>query len=110
MREIKFRAFYKKDKTMQYWGGFEELALMFNIHNYKIEDYEIMEWTGLKDKNGKPIYEGDILEMWTGDQESIRFEVVWSDEFAAFVDKGSLNGTEDCEFNKCEIVGNIWES
>jgi len=77
MREIKFRAWHKGQKQM-----FTALYLTFGgkigIWNYEeteidfASDYpylELMQYTGLKDKNGKEIYEGDICRAMQGEQQ-----------------------------------------
>ena len=67
MREIKFRVWDKTFKKMinnEYWlshpSGQEDF---FNIVMYRVskEQFEVMQYTGLKDKNGNEIYEGDII-------------------------------------------------
>ena len=120
MREIKFRAWLKEERKMV---NVETLFIGINrlcFGNSKTEDLffrdfeevELMQYTGLKDKNGKEIYEGDILFFR---DENMKYIVVWQD--AAFIIKSIeirnysekmcwLDDTEIC----CEIVGNIYEN
>ena len=112
MREIKFRAWYEKFNEMYIVKGidFQRKMTYFDKYNYRsIYDIELMQYTGLKDKNGKEIYEGDIVKFFNG-----IFEVIWWDEKASFM----LKNKEYKEFlnfiyennNVMEIVGNIYEN
>lgn len=58
MREIKFRAWDKRNKVMLHS---KELDGFFKVFPGS-ENEILMQYTGLKDKNGKEIYEGDILK------------------------------------------------
>jgi len=66
MREIKFRAWDKRDKIWCDWEHNIMLGLDGEVFRNGIEDkapeVELMQFTGLQDKNGKDIYEGDIIE------------------------------------------------
>ncbi len=110
MREIKFRAWFKGLKNIPAYMT-EPFGLKDFDGDYFIPDgvsmpdgsFEIMQFTGLKDKNGQEIYEGDILspdEVVFWDKKHSGFEpfTIADDEGFIFT-AGSM-----------EIIGNIYEN
>ncbi len=119
MREIKFRAWDKKEKLMTTTfdissQGISKLSLIGKDIKY-FEDYEIMQFIGKKDRKTNDIYEGDLL-IHGGDKDII-FEVFYHDEFAKFSInrihyKNSACGCyiPSIEDDYFEIIGNIYEN
>lgn len=58
-REIKFRAWDESQKYMAYQGTPDLETIQSFMHHFG--DKELMQFTGLTDKNGKEIYEGDLI-------------------------------------------------
>lgn len=109
MREIKFRVWDKLNKEMNNIESinFQERRVYKDIVSYrKFNDIELMQYTGLKDKNGKEIYEGDILfESFREEYLKVVFE---NGSFRAEAD-GYSSDLEGYDYS-CEVIGNIYEN
>ena len=87
-----------------------------NVVKEDLKNYVLMQSTGLTDKNGKEIFEGDILSIET-DKENVKVEVSWDSKHALFVFESKKYNAKDALGELFEdnpypfkIIGNVWEN
>ena len=133
MRKIKFRAYV--NNPIHGKGVFPVKSIHFNpfvcevvmgdeiVNFFDFDDIALLEYTGLKDKNGTEIYEGDIIgDLDVEETENIItlkpriFTVKWNNAILGFLRfdnqigrfKGHI-GLYDEDFSHIEVIGNIYE-
>lgn len=119
MREIKFRA--KDHEGNWVYGDLHLNHKMPHIHPFEnnrtfINTKTIGQLTELKDKNGKEIYEGDIIRSFDSSGDAILHCIVWEEARFVALYKGR-NFSSKCflkqdwldEFDK-EVIGNIYDN
>lgn len=120
-QDIKFRAWNKKDKVMVdvaamnlgpsgLWSLIEDA---YDAELQLADNYELMQYTGLKDKNGREIYEGDIVrtgEDNIGDPDPTIGQVIMRE--GSWLIENEKKQEEIGLFSEItsrEVIGNIFE-
>jgi len=111
MREIKFRAWNVLDKKMLNWGD------IFHLPAWEIfpgtpeqRPFNIMQYTGMEDKNGREIYEGDIVRKSNG----VVGVAVYFKAAAGYklhnANYGQVFDIFETDAKYLEVIGNIYEN
>lgn len=133
MRGIKFRVWSEDQKTYNYQFPYNKLGQFYVSENGKVfsdfgntvapevrqEAFVVEQYTGLKDKNGREIYEGDIIEedidfnskMTDG---TFRYKVYWNEDELCWslapIGRESIHNDLWETNQSIEVIGNIHEN
>ena len=108
-----FRAWAEEGKAMYYdVYPFKDGTLLLSYDGFAFDevpasDFILMQSTGLKDKNGKKIFEGDIVKkFWFG--KMCIYQIDYDNGLASFIGRAGMKFTTfDYDSEEFEVVGNI---
>lgn len=119
LNDLKFRAWAGKEKGMLFSDQFDTLSSFFGFiagqmyfDEQGVHDYELMQWSGIRDKDGKLIFEGDILKYYLPKMEPEKGEDEYIEEVQFYdacfnVEAAPAYATLDWG---CEVIGNIYQT
>jgi len=122
--EIKFRRWDKEFGEMEYQYDLEALGGIFSDAHHNPDQYELMQYIGIRDKNDKEIYEGDVVAD-VGEDEPCIHKIIWDEDklswnletrldeegnFGQGIYDDLYDGVKNRKTEYFEIIGNIYEN
>lgn len=124
MRKIGFRAIHKLTKKK--WDSerlvfnneewFEDWRAFEDNFPLNLDQCAVMQYTGIEDKNGVEIFEGDVISYMDGHDGGLYGEcicigqVIWDDEILSFQVTNRIEAESYEVLEDCEVIGNIYEN
>lgn len=114
MRDVKYRVWdLDENKMYKYYFGVDTKNPIVHLYGDDLDNIKenfrdrikLMQYTGIKDKNGKEVYEGDVVDYFRGELAKIGFIA------GSFViDSSSHTETMFELMGELEVIGNIYEN
>jgi len=107
-RQIKFRAWNPVDMEMIADPlVYDDVGINDNFENFEDDEYYLMQYTGLKDKNGKSIFEGDVIRL-----EDVQAIITFDDGAFQMITSKHQGRSQAIQnrTKRFEIIGNIYEN
>ena len=114
-RKIAFRAWdVENEKMIQNYAHISEYGQFYTAWTSTDRErkYIPMQYTGLKDKNNKEIFEGDIIEWvnWSNNESKLITIIEYEDDYAAFFFGNWYERSFPETSEEALIIGNIYEN
>src|SRR5687768_657081 len=115
MREIKFRAWDGKEKQWLPAAVFGILGSGYGIHyngmwqTFDADRFTVSQFTGLKDKNGVAVFEGDIVQPYTGGYKAEICQIKYLERAFCMALPEDTQKMDCVWYYDFEVIGNIYE-